>query len=67
MERDNSKPSEDWHAIFVKNHPDTILVIDRSLSRAWTVVRLMHPDISEESLTFRTLTAKEIKDLNLNT
>jgi hypothetical protein len=40
-----------------------ILVTDRSLIRAWTAVRLLHPDIGPEDLAFRTLTTKEFDAL----
>jgi hypothetical protein len=52
-------PHQDWYAIVLRRHPDNVLVDDRSLVRAWTIVRSVHPELGPEDLAFRTLTEKE--------
>jgi hypothetical protein len=52
-----------WHAIVVRRHPDVVLVIDRSLIRAWMTARLMFPEVGPEDLAFRTLPDKEFDAL----
>jgi hypothetical protein len=52
-------PDQDWYAIVLRRHPDNVLVDDRSLVRAWTIVRSVHPELGPEDLAFRTLPEKE--------
>jgi hypothetical protein len=50
---------QDRYAIVLRRYPDNVLVDDRSLVRAWTIVRSVHPELGPEALAFRTLTEKE--------
>jgi hypothetical protein len=54
---------QDWYAIVVRRHPEIVLVVDRSLVRAWTIVRSAHPELGPEDLAFRTLPEKEFDAL----
>jgi hypothetical protein len=50
---------QNWHAIVIRRQPEVILVIDPSLTRAWTTVRLTF----QEDLAFRTLSAKKFDSI----
>jgi len=55
--------NQNWYSIVVRGNPDVVLVIDRSLTRAWVTVRMMFPEIGPEHLAFRTLSEKEVDSL----
>jgi hypothetical protein len=57
----------EWYAIVVRRQPEVVLVVDRSLTRAWTVARVLHPELGPEDLAFRTLPGKEFDVLTLKT
>jgi hypothetical protein len=53
----------EWYAIVLRRQPEVLLVVDRSLTRAWTIARTLFSEIGPEDLAFRTLTKKEFDTL----
>jgi hypothetical protein len=53
----------EWYAIVVRREPEVVLLVDRSLTRAWTIARMIHPEVGPEDLAFRTLTEQEFDAL----
>jgi hypothetical protein len=54
----------EWYATVVRRQPEVVLVVDRSPTRAWTIARMLHPELGPEDLAFRTLPEKEFDALN---
>jgi hypothetical protein len=51
--------NQNWYAIVIRKHPETILVVDRSLLQGWMTTQILYPEIGPEDMAFRTLPEKE--------
>jgi hypothetical protein len=59
----HAKRHQDWYAVVPRRLPETVLVVDRSLIRAWTYARMLFPDLGSEDLAFRTLPEAEFDSI----